>query len=80
MLYLKIVEKVCLSLTEILLLNIMMLAHFGNTETQLFLLETAKYIPMDPMKTVYKILFDYVISMTNKRSSILRLSALRSYK
>ena len=23
-------------------------SHFGNTETQLFLLETAKYIPMDP--------------------------------
>ena len=50
--------------------------HFGNTETQLFLLETAKYIPMDPYEDNLTILFNYIISMTNKRSSILRLSAL----
>jgi len=50
--------------------------HFGNTETQLFLLETAKCIPMDPYEDNLSILFNYVISMTNKRSSILRLSAL----
>ncbi len=50
--------------------------HFGNTETQLFLLETAKYVPMDPYDNDLSILFNYVILMTNKRSSILRLSAL----
>lgn len=50
--------------------------YFGNTETQLFLLETAKYIPLDPFDQNLIILFNYIISMTNKRSSILRLSAL----
>ncbi|MGH4139794.1 cytidyltransferase [Clostridium sp.] len=49
---------------------------FSNTETQLFLLETAKYIPMDPFEDSLNILFNYIISMTIKRSSILRLSAL----
>jgi nicotinic acid mononucleotide adenylyltransferase len=49
---------------------------FGNTETQLFLLETAKYIPMTPYEDNLSILFNYIISMTSKRSSILRLSAL----
>ena len=48
----------------------------NNAETQLFLLETAKYIPMDPYEDNLSILFNYIISMTNKRSSILRLSAL----
>ena len=50
--------------------------HLGNTETQLFLLETAKYIPLDPYEDNLGILFNYIILMTNKRSSILRLSAL----
>lgn len=49
---------------------------FGNTETQLFLLQTTKYIPMNPFDNSLITLFDYVIAMTNKRSSILRLSAL----
>lgn len=48
-----------------------------NTETQLFLLETAKYIPMDPYDDNLSSMFDYVILMTNKKSSILRLSALQ---
>ncbi|MBU3189790.1 cytidyltransferase [Clostridium bowmanii] len=51
-------------------------SHSGNTETQLFLLETAKYIPMDPFEDSLNILFNYIISMTSKRSNILRLSAL----
>ena len=51
-------------------------AHYGNSETQLFLLESAKYIPMDPYDDSLSILFNFIISMTNKRSSILRLSAL----
>lgn len=50
--------------------------YFCNTEIQLSLLETAKYIPMDPYDDNLSILFTYVISMTNKRTSILRLSAL----
>ena len=50
--------------------------HFGNTETQLFLLETVKYIPMEPFEDSLTILFKYIISMTNKKSSILRLCAL----
>lgn len=49
----------------------------GNTETQLFLLETAKYIPLDPYDENLVVIFNYAISMTNKRSSILRLSALQ---
>ncbi|MBK5242567.1 cytidyltransferase [Clostridium sp.] len=48
-----------------------------NTETQLFLLETAKYIPMDPYDDNLSSMFNYVILMTNKKSSILRLSALQ---
>jgi nicotinic acid mononucleotide adenylyltransferase len=48
-----------------------------NTETQLFLLETAKYIPMDPYDDNLSSMFNYVISMTNKKSNILRLSALQ---
>lgn len=51
--------------------------YLGNTENKLFLLETAKYIPMDPYDHSLNILFNYIISMTNKRSSILRLSALQ---
>ena len=50
--------------------------YFGNTETQLFLLETAKYIPMDPYDSKLNTLFNYIILMTNKRSNILKLSAL----
>lgn len=48
----------------------------SNIETQLFLLETSKYIPMDPNDDNLTLLFKYVISMTNKRSSILRLCSL----
>lgn len=52
------------------------LPYLGNTETQLFLLETAKYIPLDPYDNDLNIMFNYVIAMTKKRSSILRISAL----
>jgi nicotinic acid mononucleotide adenylyltransferase len=52
-------------------------ARFSNTETQLFLLETARYIPMDPYDDNLGVMFNYIISMTNKKSSILRLSALQ---
>ena len=59
-----------------ILLNYYNTSHVRNIESQLFLLETAKYIPMDPYEDNLSILFNYIITMTNKRNSILRLSAL----
>jgi nicotinic acid mononucleotide adenylyltransferase len=47
-----------------------------STETQLFLIETAKCVSMEAADETLDSLFDFILSMMNKRSSILRLSAL----
>jgi nicotinic acid mononucleotide adenylyltransferase len=49
-----------------------------NSEAQLFLLETVKYIPIEPLNNSLNPLFDFVISMMNKHSNTLRLSALEA--
>ena len=69
-------RKSMLTLYRSIILKYYDVTHFSNIETQLFLLETAKYIPMEPYEDSLIILFKYVILMTNKKSSILRLSAL----
>lgn len=48
----------------------------GNIETQLFLIETAAHLPVTPCDESLNVFFDYIISMTKKRTSILRMSAL----
>lgn len=47
-----------------------------SNETQLFLLETAKYIPVEPDAENLELLFNYIISMAKKRNTTLRLAAL----
>jgi len=69
-------RKSMLTLYRNIILKYYDATHFSNLEAQLFLLETSKYIPMEPYEDSLTILFNYVISMTNKKSSILRLSAL----
>jgi nicotinic acid mononucleotide adenylyltransferase len=51
-------------------------SNLGNNETQLFLLETAKYIPMEPYDAKLSVLFTYILSMAKKRSTTLRIAAL----
>ena len=49
---------------------------YKNIETQLFLIETAKFIPMEPYKENLDVLFNYMLVMIQKRSNNLRLSSL----
>lgn len=49
-----------------------------NKEAELFLLESIKYIPLEPFDESLKVLFDFIVNMMNKRSSSLRLSALEA--
>ncbi len=48
----------------------------NNIETQLFLLETAKYIPLIDYDINIDILIDFIISMSKKRNNILRITSL----
>lgn len=59
----------------------LLLSYYGNklyknTETQLFLLETAKFIPLTPQSENLDILFNYLLLMTQKRNNNLRLASL----
>jgi nicotinic acid mononucleotide adenylyltransferase len=49
-----------------------------GSEAQLFLLESVKYIPIEPVDNSLNTLFDYIIIMMNKHSNTLRLSALEA--
>jgi nicotinic acid mononucleotide adenylyltransferase len=49
-----------------------------NGEAQLFLLETVKYVPVEPLDKSLQPLFDFVMSMLSKHSNTLRLSALEA--
>lgn len=50
--------------------------NFSSTESQLFLLEAAKYIPYHIYTDNLDILFQYILNMLKKRNTILRISAL----
>lgn len=49
-----------------------------NSDAQLFLLETVKYVPVEPLDNSLNFLFDFVLAMMNKHNSTLRLSALEA--
>lgn len=49
-----------------------------NPETKVFLLETAKYIPISKNDKNASKLFSFILSMLSKHSSVLRLSALET--
>ncbi len=49
-----------------------------NSEVQLFLIETIKYVPIDPIDDSLAPLYDFLIAMMNKHSSTLRLSSLEA--
>lgn len=49
---------------------------YKGSETLLFLLETAKYIPLAPEDNELFILYDFIYAMLRKRNISLRLSAL----
>lgn len=49
-----------------------------NPETKVFLLETAKYIPISKNDKNVSKLFSFILSMLSKHSSVLRLSALET--
>lgn len=49
-----------------------------SNETQLFLIETVKYIPMAPFDESLTVVFKYIISMAKKRNASLRLAALEA--
>jgi nicotinic acid mononucleotide adenylyltransferase len=51
---------------------------YRSSEVQMFLLETIKDIPLEPMDDSLKVLYDFVIAMMNKHSNTLRLSALEA--
>lgn len=48
----------------------------GNTETQLFLLQTSNHIPTTPYDSSLEVLINFITSMTKKRNSTLRISSL----
>lgn len=51
---------------------------YKSTECELFLLETAKFIPLIPYANTVEVLFSYVFSKLRKRSSIVRLQAMET--
>ncbi len=51
-----------------------------NIESQLYLLEAAKYIPMEDEDESVKSILSYVLHMLNKRNSTLRMAALETTK
>lgn len=51
---------------------------YKNTECELFLLETAKFIPLTPYEDNVEVLFSYVFSRLRKRNSIFRLEAMET--
>ncbi len=51
---------------------------YKNTDFEIFLLETAKYIPLQPDDANMDPLFHYVFSRIKKRTSILRLECLET--
>ncbi|WBW95984.1 nicotinate-nicotinamide nucleotide adenylyltransferase [Oceanirhabdus sp. W0125-5] len=51
-----------------------------NIESQLYLLEAAKYIPMNDEDESVKAILSYVLNMLNKKNSSLRISALETSK
>ncbi|MDW8800411.1 cytidyltransferase [Clostridium sp. A1-XYC3] len=51
---------------------------YKTTDCELFLLETAKYVPLEPYEDNLQLIFTYVFSRLKKRSSILRLQALET--
>lgn len=51
---------------------------YRNSEIQMFLLETIRDIPLQPFDDSLKVLFDFILSMLNKHSNTLRLSALEA--
>ncbi|MCM0648484.1 cytidyltransferase [Clostridium swellfunianum] len=51
-----------------------------NSEIQVFLLETVKDIPLEPLEDSLKTLFSFVMAMLNKHNNTLRLSALEASK
>ncbi|MFD3157709.1 cytidyltransferase [Haloimpatiens sp. FM7330] len=52
--------------------------NYKTLETQLFLIEMAKYIPLDPYEKDLEILFDYIYNVVENHDSTLRLSALET--
>ncbi|WP_034849434.1 nicotinate-nicotinamide nucleotide adenylyltransferase [Clostridium hydrogeniformans] len=51
---------------------------YKSSEIYIFLLETCKYIPLNPYEENVEILYTFLISMVNKRNPSLRLCALES--
>jgi nicotinic acid mononucleotide adenylyltransferase len=51
---------------------------YRNSEIQMFLLETIRDIPLEPFDDSLNGIFDFTISMLNKHSNTLRLSALEA--
>lgn len=47
-----------------------------SIDSQIFLLETAKYIPIEPYDESLKCLFDFILSMLKKHNSSIRLESL----
>lgn len=53
----------------------------NNVDINLFLLETAKVIPLDPYDEDLEIFFEFIISMIKNKNSVIKISALEtSYK
>ena len=53
----------------------------NNIDVNLFLLESAKVIPLDPYEENLEIFFEFIISMIKNKNSVIRISALEtSYK
>lgn len=49
-----------------------------NSEVQLYLMESIKYIPQEPYSENLNKLFDFIITMLNRHNNSLRLSALET--
>lgn len=62
------------------LLNYYTIENLGNFETQLYLLDTAKYIPLDYYDETINSLIEFILTSTKKRNIVIRLAALESLK